>query len=106
MLMTRIDTLELEEEKVTSQWILNEIKNDIKTTDMIRKTSFLSDKMSKGGEDNSAMGFGFSVDNLEETELIESPVYIGGYGVDSDEKTDEKTSEDTTSFLISNPRRG
>lgn len=106
MLMTRIDTLELEEEKVTSQWILNEIKNDIKTTDMIRKTSFLSDKMSKGGEDNSAMGFGFSVDNLEETELIESPVFIGGYGVDSDEKTDEKTSEDTTSFLISNPRRG
>jgi len=63
MLISKIDTLELE--NITVDWFLDEVRSEIRTLERIKKTSFLSDKMSRTILDNKG-GLGF--DLTEETE--------------------------------------
>lgn len=62
MLVAKIDTLELE--NITVEWFLNEIRSEIKTLEKIKKTSFLSDKMSRNINGNGG-GLGFETSDYE-----------------------------------------
>lgn len=92
MLTSRIDTLEMDVDKITSEWVLNEIKNDISTIERIRNTHYLSDKLSNSSNGKKS-SIGFSIDQDEIEMYLPEPEQLlpGGsmYSINSKLKTDE-----------------